>query len=695
MKFSLRRVGHRASTTSLAGALAAVVCVLPVGCSDDDGIAIIDPDAGFRPTIPTTAVPDAAPAPSSVSDAAAPQPAPTSEAETSDSPSSDIPSSGTSSSGTAPLSTSEATLESSSSAPGSSETTGDSDDTLGPLDPSTTGDVDTGGTLGPIDPTSTDDAVGESSASEHTSAAVDTDNTGSQVTDIDISLGTSDGDAGLDAGVSGEDSEGDASASDTNTTSAEGGVESLDASTDAGPAIHVATLQELTDVSASDYADNEHGLIDGPRLQQWLTDWELSKPAAIDGRLVILQIVPSGATTQVHISANEASGIYTYLVPANEFNSPRNNGISAFESDIPDGAAVDAWLAKYAIDPRHDFILLTFEDLPSTTNSVVQSVGRGWLFLKYWGVSNEHVGILNGSVNWHAANSGVALSPVADGNFSTPPQNGAVSVRDLGVDATVLSISLEEIIAILHQEPGAPDINGVRIIDARGGAEALGLAKATSTGRTDCASYTGSSPNSKCSTPFEGRIKGAHSVPWTQFLDTRANGFRFLPRDQVKATFDEQAEWDAGAEWTIQYCRTNQRSTVTSIVANVILGYPTRLYETSFIEWGHASTSPGTVAEDFPFRTDLPTLTEHAVLDPDDLAAYNPGGSLGPLTKPVTWVAGPNYNDPADVSPASPEPWPTNPSGWPRLDANAVTTRLAIDTDRAYLRGISIEELDD
>ena len=164
----------------------------------------------------------------------------------------------------------------------------------------------------------------------------------------------------------------------------------------------------------------------------------------------------------------------------------------------------------------------------------------------------------------------------------------------------------------------------------------------------------------------------------------------------MKSTFDTQSGWNESADFTIQYCRTNQRSTVTGIVANVILGYPTRFYETSFIEWGHVSAGPegGTtpnkavVAADFPFRTDVAALTEHAVLAEADAGAYTPGGTLGTLTQPVTWVDGPNYNDEADISPPV-------AGTWPKLNPAGTTTRFSIDTDRAYLRGIPLEELDD
>lgn len=494
------------------------------------------------------------------------------------------------------------------------------------------------------------------------------------------------------------------------------------------PTLHVSTIEELTDKSAPDYGDNEHGIVSGGRLKRWIDNWEEERPDGIEGRLVIIQVVPSNVVTSLHITPKPASGVVTHLISTAEFNVARNNGLSAFETDIPDGAAADAWLKKWDVDPRKDLVVLTFEQQASTANSAVQNVGRAWVFLKYWGVSSDHIAILNGSVDWNASNYGIGLSPAAQQKFTKPTNAGTVTVRHLGHDNTVLSISLEEVLAILSEDAGAAPLSGVRIVDARGGAEAYGLKRATSTGRTDCANWdvlgndltsgaaadiTASRSDNKCSTPFEGRIKGAKSVPWTQFIDSAANGFRFLPYTTVKSTFDSQSGWDSSADLTVQYCRTNQRSTVTAIVANVILGYPTRLYETSFIEWGHVSAGPAAsgiggapgeddprvlVDADFPFRTDLDDFTEHADLTAAGELKYPiPGRPItgnGTLIEGTdfTWVAGPNYNELGDISPIA-STWPT--SGWPPLDPEATTTRLAIDTDRAYLRGVPLDELDD
>ncbi len=430
-------------------------------------------------------------------------------------------------------------------------------------------------------------------------------------------------------------------------------------------ALPAATPADLATESADDYADNEHGIITGDRLKLWIDDWEANRPAGVTGKLVVLQIVPNVANSLAHVAGN-GEDVVSYLVSSSELTQVRDNGLSRIEAEIPDGPSADAFLKKYGIDAVNDYVVLTFEQLGSTQNSIVQSVGRAWLYLRYWGYSKERIALLNGSINWNATQHGL----VTTADVTTPPDDGTTSVKDLRIDNTNLVISLGGLLDIFNDEPSAEPRSNVSIVDARGGAEALGLRKATSTGKTDCYSYTGTGTNTRCSPPFEGRLKGANSVPWPQFIDSSANGFQLLPKATVKAIFDEQADYEPG-QVTIQYCRTNQRSMVTGIVASVILGYPTRFYDTSFIEWSHLAYGPTPLTRVLPpsssFRTDLATLTEHA-----DVSGYTPGGSIEGITV-NGWVDGPNYNADVDIS--------LTP---PLVTPEATTASLSIETDKAY-----------
>ncbi len=436
----------------------------------------------------------------------------------------------------------------------------------------------------------------------------------------------------------------------------------------AGDELPTATPKDLALESAADYADNKFGLITGSTLAGWVENWSANRPAGVTGKLVVLQVVPNVAASEKHVAGN-GSDVVSYLVAQGDLQKHRNNGLSQIEGEIPNGEDADALLKKYGIDALNDYVVITFEQQASTANSIVQHAGRLWLLLRYWGYPKERVALLNGSVNWNAANQGLVLS---DAQAATPPDNGSISVRELRTDNTQLVITLDGILGILRNGTGHVPSNKTTIIDARGGAEALGLRKASSTGKTDCPSYTGSGVNSRCSPLFEGRLKGAHSVPWPQFIDSAENGFRFFDKATVKQTFDSQSEYQAD-NLVIQYCRTNSRSMVTGLVSAVILGYPTRFYDTSFIEWSHLAYGPTektrTLPENSRYRTDLAELTEHA-----EVENYTPGQAYDPAVHTlIKWVAGPNYNSDEDISNT-----PVN------IVSDSTTASQSVIDDRAY-----------
>lgn len=106
---------------------------------------------------------------------------------------------------------------------------------------------------------------------------------------------------------------------------------------------------------------------------------------------------------------------------------------------------------------------------------------------------------------------------------------------------------------------------------------------------------------------FEGRIKGAKEVRWTDLLDTE---FRFKSKADLKAYYAGKGYQEG--QTAIQLCRTNNRSQVTGFSYIAILGYPSTYYDGSWIEWG-SLTGGGPAAKlpaDSPFRTDLPELSE-------------------------------------------------------------------------------------
>jgi len=86
--------------------------------------------------------------------------------------------------------------------------------------------------------------------------------------------------------------------------------------------------------------------------------------------------------------------------------------------------------------------------------------------------------------------------------------------------------------------------------------------------------------------PRPGHIPGAHSVFWRTLLD---DGGRLLARDELERRFRSEG---AGEDDTVvAYCRTGVQASFLYFVSRY-LGYPTRLYDGSFIDWSRTAELP-------------------------------------------------------------------------------------------------------
>jgi thiosulfate/3-mercaptopyruvate sulfurtransferase len=86
--------------------------------------------------------------------------------------------------------------------------------------------------------------------------------------------------------------------------------------------------------------------------------------------------------------------------------------------------------------------------------------------------------------------------------------------------------------------------------------------------------------------PRPGHIPGARSVFWRTLLDDAG---RLLARDELERRFRSEG---AGEDDTVvAYCRTGVQASFLYFVSRY-LGYPTRLYDGSFIEWSRTAELP-------------------------------------------------------------------------------------------------------
>ncbi|EPG64456.1 hypothetical protein [Leptospira wolffii] len=457
-----------------------------------------------------------------------------------------------------------------------------------------------------------------------------------------------------------------------------------------GGGVKVATAADLAVESADNYDDNKFGLISAGTLRNWIDDWANNKPAGITGDLVIFQAnkVGSGKTiikpttgVRVYVSVANNAGpgdpVPTYSWKT--FRENRNNGLISITNSygIISGPSIDSWFQWYGVDPTKDLIVFA-----SGTGDNYGSIGHQHYALRYWGVSHEHLAILNGTIKGQFDETNeLGL----DADESIPPQNGTFSVKQLkNVDNRILTLSIEDTIQVVKNN-GHHGLAGlsstVYISDNRTKA----TIDANPDGYTATAGWqeydggentTGSTLSGASPVAFEGHLKGAVFVPHWNLIDRTSldsskdytgtsspfNTLKFRPKSYVKALWDDYSVGINPADGTtpysstnnpnigatayqegqtiLQYCRTNTRTQTSGISTNLILGRPTVFLEDGWSIFGLlAGNFPGAnfdnegdAAATFPsvpakFAPDLQGVVESGARGSGSGPHYNGSGA--------------------------------------------------------------------
>jgi len=371
-----------------------------------------------------------------------------------------------------------------------------------------------------------------------------------------------------------------------------GCVGSEDSSTPASQ-ITVNSPARIAQESAADYNSNVNGLITGATLKRWKDDWTNQRPAGITGKLIILQVTTGQAAAE--FVKPVGSNVVTYLSPSSEWVQTRSNGVITVQSMVPDGAAMDALLKKYAIDPHNDMIVVAM-GTGSTGNAMGQ--GRIWYALRYWGVDAKNLALLNGSNDWQVT-SGAMTAGDFDTSASTAPDNGTASVKSLLADNTSLQATVEDMLAVLPSRDTNVLNDGVFIWDAR------------SVGQYSAGEDNGSgSPVANYMTTFQnqgsrqGHPYGALQLEFTNLL-VAGEGWRYKDKADLQAYLDGNVSGAGFIDGTYQgvgagnayqpgdviytYCETTFRAMITGVASAVVLGKPTRFYDGAMVEWNSLS----------------------------------------------------------------------------------------------------------
>jgi 3-mercaptopyruvate sulfurtransferase SseA len=422
--------------------------------------------------------------------------------------------------------------------------------------------------------------------------------------------------------------------------------------------IKVNTAEELASASNEDYNANRYGLITARTLDSLATNWDSQKPTGITGKLVVLQIDTASSPGTRYVPSSASRGVYTYYInyssateTSTVFGQSRTNGVLETESIVPEGKVIDAFLGNYGINPTQDFIVVASDT--STQNNFLSSL-RLVYALRYWGIDKKNVALLNGSVKQASDNGEI---------FTTSTRNTEIkqefsSVKNNFTDSTILQATIADVIHIIQngtttfEKVSAIPANGVQFVDGRSAAEYTPANQngitTPPTGKT-CVAGTG------CKVPFEGRIKNAINLEWsTLLIDTSSNDYRFKTKANIQSLFSNAGI--SGTKQIIAYCDRGIRSSVVLFAANSILGYASRLYDASWIEWSalaYDTNGDGwsNLIASSPWRTDRTSRTDSLT-----------------LTATANTIVKYSFQTSTSFS---------------------TTANKAIDTDKDYIRGIS------
>lgn len=382
--------------------------------------------------------------------------------------------------------------------------------------------------------------------------------------------------------------------------------------------VKVLTPQDMTNRSGHYYENNKWGLITADTLKGWLDDWQANKPSHVQGRLYVMQMgdVVPGDDTKNFIRHDDVNTFtYDRTDACNDIGFRRSDGVSEIANAMFTGEYMDMAFWSYGIDPTKDFIVLV---LGPADVDLMPGATRSWFQLHYWGWPDNRVAVLNGAAGtvFHPAHNPNVSS--TDEMFVASPSDFQfsykASIRDIRRDATASQATLGDMISL------AADPTGAMILDARSPEEyAIPNRKGSKAEDVIC----GPDGNSQCFTAFEGHIKGASNLPFTNLLNTSdqtvdVNGDGVVNTKDSTFTFKTVPELEAlyaGAgyddgEVIHTYCRTGARATVTTFAASGILGYPARMYDGSWIQWGKLANVADhngdlLLPADSPWRTDV------------------------------------------------------------------------------------------
>jgi len=398
-----------------------------------------------------------------------------------------------------------------------------------------------------------------------------------------------------------------------------------------------------------DYKENTYGLVDATFAAKLITNWQENKPEG-KRKLFVMQygniygfegthMEPISATETAefgngYIVHDEEAGVYVFdrTLGCTTTGDYRGDGVSSVPKPVYSLAQMDAAFAAYGIDPEQDVLLLVLGSADAK-GSYMAGVARMWYTLTYWGMPQESIMIMSGQAtnvldpehNSEIAALGITREDIFT-DLPTPPapHDDWKSIANIATDGTILQATMGDMMTVIDN-----NLDTDLIIDARSEAEYDGE-KAAKTEYKVC----GENKDEQCYTAFDGHMKGAKNLYFTNILNTEAsedvNGDGVTDYKDAPYTFKSLEEMDAlftavgynAGDTVYTYCRTGTKASLLTFASSAVLGYKTRMYDGSWIQWGKMANATDVngdtlVPQYSPWRTDLSRYSEVVIYNSD------------------------------------------------------------------------------
>lgn len=313
-------------------------------------------------------------------------------------------------------------------------------------------------------------------------------------------------------------------------------------------------------------------------------------------RVVILDVNSYATYSAGHIPG-------AVFVNSADTSATRSEGVIYAVNMVLDGASIDALIQRAGIN-KNTTIIFTG---PGTSKNDYMSVGRLYFNFRYWGFPKERLKVLNGLNGAYKAGYGLdkTVPSIAASTYSV---KNNPSFRD------DLRLSLQEMLTYADTQPA-----GIVVIDGRG-SDGPGGTRYSYDGDAKGTNGVFSAPTASYFVAFEGHIKGAKAMLWSNLYEGIDSGGTVTTGTAAYYRFKSEADivpiWTAtgldSTKTAYVHCRTGMISSAMYVVLDAYLGWPVSNYDGSWSQWGHLAgkVNGGFLDNNSPWRTDTAARTE-------------------------------------------------------------------------------------